>query len=682
MKSKWLIAYAILFVSSCANKKQDGPEDAFYEAVIEKSTQFYRDGKKEYQQHYVDSVYALQKNISPYGQLLRLIDKAAYNDGEGRHDSSLYYAESSLKLVAEEKIEEQHPKEYITALLFKANSLLSLHRYQDAYDSYYEIKKIAEKGKIDPCVVSDYSYSMAMILYKQKKYQEAAFYFKDSYLKAESFCDAMGYHKIQERIANTALCYTQIGELDSALHYYHEAMAFVNTFIEPQEKDKAVSYAQVCLGVIYGNMAGVFLKQNKLDSVESLLKKSIAINIQPGYENRDAQITQAKLAGLYLQQEKPENAMPVLLQLKKSLDTLSNAEATLAFNMHMGNYFNQIEQPAKANPYITREMRLRDSLESNMARLRLIDVSKELNEREQRFQINVLQKDKRINQLMLWLTIGFSLLVLIIIFQIQANYRRSKKSEHLLRTLNQEVNEQKSQLELTAIQLKKSNKDKDRILKVVAHDLRNPVGSIGAAAEHLYSKYENNEQTQNEMVKLIQNASAHSLSLINELLEMNKDMPGENTVPVLTNVQALIEESVLLMRHKAGEKQQHLKLELETALPDMVLNAHKIKRVLQNLIGNAIKFSYEKSTVTIRAEQNNNGLLIIVKDEGMGIPAEAREHLFDISNLTRRTGTAGEKSHGLGLAVCRQIVEDNGGKLWVETEEGKGAVFFVQLPFA
>jgi signal transduction histidine kinase len=103
---------------------------------------------------------------------------------------------------------------------------------------------------------------------------------------------------------------------------------------------------------------------------------------------------------------------------------------------------------------------------------------------------------------------------------------------------------------------------------------------------------------------------------------------------------------------------------------------------LNNLISNALKFSEPGTAVTVQASRVNGSVVVSVRDQGQGIPAEELDKLFKPFSKTSVRGTAGEKSTGLGLAICRRIVEGHHGRIWAESEVGKGSVFNFSLPLA
>jgi signal transduction histidine kinase len=141
----------------------------------------------------------------------------------------------------------------------------------------------------------------------------------------------------------------------------------------------------------------------------------------------------------------------------------------------------------------------------------------------------------------------------------------------------------------------------------------------------------------------------------------------------------MLSHAVELLQNKASEKNQQIVLDISRKPERLSINREKMTRVISNLINNSIKFSPANEEIHVTAEQNNDGVIISVKDKGIGIPAELAETVFDTFTPAKRPGTSGEKSFGLGLSICRQIVEAHNGKIWFESEPGMGTTFHVQL---
>ena len=135
-----------------------------------------------------------------------------------------------------------------------------------------------------------------------------------------------------------------------------------------------------------------------------------------------------------------------------------------------------------------------------------------------------------------------------------------------------------------------------------------------------------------------------------------------------------------LLRFKAAEKQQ--KIELHVSSEPLICNIdkEKITRVINNLVNNAIKFSPKGATIYVSLEHKNYETELSVKDNGIGIPDNIKDKVFDIFTEAKRFGTSGEQPYGLGLSISKQIVEAHGGRIWLCSEDEVGTTFHVAIP--
>ena len=146
------------------------------------------------------------------------------------------------------------------------------------------------------------------------------------------------------------------------------------------------------------------------------------------------------------------------------------------------------------------------------------------------------------------------------------------------------------------------------------------------------------------------------------------------------NVIALLVSTVALNKILAAKKRITLEFIHEHETLQVMLDAHRIEQVIHNLLGNAIKFSPAESRIRVRIVETEKHVTIAVEDQGPGIPEQELAKMFDPFERTSVKSTAGEKSSGLGLAIAKKIVDAHGGKLWAESEVGKGSTFFISLP--
>jgi signal transduction histidine kinase len=281
------------------------------------------------------------------------------------------------------------------------------------------------------------------------------------------------------------------------------------------------------------------------------------------------------------------------------------------------------------------------------------------------------QLKSKYNAQLLVLALAVCVLTLLSIVILWRNGKLSKKTNRVLTM-------QFRQLESTTDALEKSNQNYARLIKIVAHDLRNPIGGIHALCSLLQEEDTTAEEAR-QYIELIRDSSKSCLHMISDLLQTDFDFKEAELQKKSVDLAVFLDHAVTLLTFRAAEKSQRLVLEDPS---HRVVNADsdKLLRVLNNLIVNAIKFSPDGETIRVKTEQSDSGVTISVEDHGLGIPKEAIPRLFDPFTSSKRPGTAGEQAFGLGLYISKQIVEAHGGKLWFETEEGRGTTFYVFLP--
>lgn len=246
---------------------------------------------------------------------------------------------------------------------------------------------------------------------------------------------------------------------------------------------------------------------------------------------------------------------------------------------------------------------------------------------------------------------------------------------------NRILSEQREQL---VAQLSKANAEKNKFLGMAAHDLRNPLASIRGLAEFMRDGAVGPlTKDQVELVETIHAASQQMLVLVNELLDVATIESGVLKIaPERCDLAALIAKSVALTNMEASRKQTTVTLEPHGLAPVLPLDSAKMRQVVENLLSNAVKYSPPGSTITIALlrDEPSGRPGFAVRDQGPGIPAEERHKLFQDFGRLSAQPTGGEKSTGLGLAICRKIVEAHGGSISAENLPSRGCEFRVLLP--
>jgi two-component system sensor histidine kinase/response regulator len=248
---------------------------------------------------------------------------------------------------------------------------------------------------------------------------------------------------------------------------------------------------------------------------------------------------------------------------------------------------------------------------------------------------------------------------------------------------NQILSEQQKAL---VDQLSRANAAKNRFLGMAAHDLRNPLASIRGLSEFLREGAVGPlTADQQDLITTIHDASQSMLQLVNELLDVATIESGELKLHAERhNLSDLVAKSVLLTNIEAAKKKTHVQYDAAATAVMVTIDPAKMRQVVDNLLSNAVKYSPPGSTVRalVRAEPLRSACILSVRDEGPGIPEGERDRLFkDFGRLSVKP-TGGEKSTGLGLAICRKIVEAHHGTIVAENLPGRGCEFRVSLPSA
>ncbi len=241
---------------------------------------------------------------------------------------------------------------------------------------------------------------------------------------------------------------------------------------------------------------------------------------------------------------------------------------------------------------------------------------------------------------------------------------------------------QKLILEQQNMELEDLSRQKNEFCGMAAHDLRNPITVIQNSSS-IILKYlgENLTDKQIEFLKRINDSSKFMINLLNDLLDMSKIESGRLGLEITQNdYMDFLNDNIELNKYFANEKGISINSRLRNGIPLIDFDKNKIEQLLNNLISNAIKYSYPNTEINIEVEKEGDFVLTKVIDQGQGIPEDELPNIFKAFQRASTRPTAGEKSTGLGLAIAKKIVEGHKGKIWVESEVGKGSTFYFKLP--
>lgn len=266
-----------------------------------------------------------------------------------------------------------------------------------------------------------------------------------------------------------------------------------------------------------------------------------------------------------------------------------------------------------------------------------------------------------------------------------------KSLVHRLRDYNQleaeltkknfEVESQAKELEKQRTELEALNTTKDKFFAIIAHDLKNPFSTVLGLSELLAREFETfDSDSLKNFITQIYKYSNNTFNLLENLLQWSMVQTGRMPMrPKLVNLNHIIDENIDLLSGNAVNKGITITKQTCTECCAYV-DANQTTTVVRNLLSNAIKFTSAEGKISIQVVPHDEFWQISVKDTGIGISEKDQKKLFLIGSNPSTTGTLQETGTGLGLILCKEFVERNGGKIWVESHVGKGSTFNFTVP--
>jgi PAS domain S-box-containing protein len=233
-------------------------------------------------------------------------------------------------------------------------------------------------------------------------------------------------------------------------------------------------------------------------------------------------------------------------------------------------------------------------------------------------------------------------------------------------------------------ELLQANATKNVFFSIIAHDLKGPIGNFTQVLNLLKDNFNDiSNDDKLDYIHILSRLSLKTNNLLDDLLLWAKIQMNTLEFSVETiNLKSLVSHSIEIVEEKAKEKNIEIKTHIENI--NLQINESSVKTVIRNLLSNSIKFSNTNSIIKISSKisKDSKSIEISVQDNGVGIPAEDVDKLFKIESSFSTYGTEKEKGTGLGLILCKNLIEKNGGTIWVESKENVGSTFYFNLPLS
>jgi two-component system sensor histidine kinase/response regulator len=500
--------------------------------------------------------------------------------------------------------------------------------------------------------------------FNQGKYQEAL----SHYIRSKELWDEispLSSAGINSEIGNV---YYRLKDYRSALSYYERALA-INRQIGDMQG----------LGYSYNNVGLALYRLNEhtkaLEALEQALKYRLAVNSKEGISN-----SYVNLAMYYLSEGDYDRA---LAYAKKNLDYVQTSGflnlTADAYNV-MAQVRTERKEYKQAYANFVRFIELRDSINSaqqqkNLSELQVLYETQQKEAENARLRENQTQQ-RAVIQRQATLIIFGAILVFAMAAAGFALYRANKiqtRANLLLQKQNEIIERQKRQVE-------EINAVKDRLFSVLTHDLRAPITSLKTFITTLDDP-SFTEQEMREYSRLAASSIDSIAELIENVLHWSKSQwKGIISQPANINLHSIVKDRIRLLMPQAQEKN----ITMHNLIPSDVYayaDYQMIDIVLRNLLSNAIKFTHQNGTVRVRVAEKDDGVNVSIEDTGIGIEKERLNQLFTTEPVST-FGTEGEHGTGLGLVLCKEFIEKNGGTIWIESEPKHGTIVTFSLPCA
>jgi signal transduction histidine kinase len=529
------------------------------------------------------------------------------------------------------------------------------------------------------------------------------YYYQADYLKAQkNYLDALRvFEQIRDKVAETAIL-NNLGALFEAKKDYPNALRyFLAAFKAKQKLNKPAALASTL-----NNIGNVYMSLNQIDTAKFYFEQALQNANQ--YNNKQSQaMALTNLGAVCFEQGKYENALQYHEKALK-IDSLLQTDEGIGVNLiNMGHNLLKLKRYAESIKKLEQGLKIVEKIDykhhvqnalkflaEGYAELKEFEKSYQFQQRyitihdsiyteESNQKINELQtlyetekKDKQIAVQALtienqrntqYFLIALAILLIFLGAVLWNRYQLKIKTNRLLDAKNREL----AQLNAT----------KDKLFAVVAHDLKNPLSAFRSITQSLSENVLNVSKEEIDYFIRQLNQSANQLfDLLQNLLNWAVSQIGKLPFqPENLNVKTIVEETLNLLKINAEAKNQSLIANIPEAI-QVRADRQMLRTILRNLLSNAIKFTPENGKININTSLSDNYTQIEIKDTGIGLSANDIQKLFNIEEDVSQVGDSPEKGTGLGLLLCKELVEKHNGKIWVESEQGKGSKFCFTIP--
>ena len=587
---------------------------------------------------------------------LGLIDWRAAN-----YTSAFYYFNKAIAISEKYSVYEMLGRAYnYSGLIYWKWS-----DYSKALSLYFKALQIKEKvnDEFETAVTLN---NIAYVYNEIKEFEKSTIYSK----RAEQIGKKLKNNFILGRaLSNLSVSNLGLNKFQEAIEYSKRSLS-----IKLLSNDKrGIGFSYIDLGKIYQSIKKYKLAFDNFQKAYGFMKQA--------QDNYGQALALSELGEICIDLGDHEAA---LFNYKQSQKLATNGNFRLIKAQNLLNLSKIYQMQSKfplALEYLKKYMQVSDSLkdEQNLAKLSELQIKYELeksiSENELLKKNNNLQK-LQIEKKSLYVNglIGISILLVTMLFLI---YSRNR----FITTSKKEIEKKNLEIEKSRKDLEEINRNKDRFFSIISHDLRSPFQALLGYTNLIISEYDSlSDEERKKYILEIDTVFKSTLQLFENMLSWARAQDGKlDYSPIIVNLYQVMNETLLLLLGMA--KRKGIQLIADISKDEFVyIDMYYIQTILRNLISNSIKFTKSGGFIKVSVDTINGQRTIIVEDSGIGMTKETAEKLFSDTKTDSKLGTDKEVGSGIGLTLCRELVKKYNGKIWVESELGKGSKFFFTVP--
>ncbi len=585
-----------------------------------------------------------------------LIKMSSYSEYIGT-DNAIRYAKLGLFYAKKTNNNEQIVLAYTNlGISYEIKS-----DYPHALESFYNALQISEKTNDLKTITALYN-NIGLIYIDLKNYKQGLIFYNKA-LK-------LSYQTKKER--NISLLLNNIGDVYLQKNEYKKALIYFYKALIINKKNEAVTGIGINLtniGICYINI------KNYEKGIEMLNKSISAYNDNSNLYNTYNHYELGRAYYLMSKDNKYSNDKKIYLNksislledvLKKFIkyNSLKDIQDTYYYlaegNKDKGNF-------KKSSNFFEQYAKIKDSIfsEESEKKMANLDFQREIDLKDKQIEIQTLRIYSDSRKVYFLIAVAAAVATLLGLFLFLYISKRS----------NNELLKEKNTL------ISNINLQKDKFYSIVAHDLRGPFNGFLGLTELMA---EDIDEMSNEEIKFaatnMRSSAKNLFNLLENLLEWTR--MEQNLVPFEPKeypLESTILDSILTLHDIAEKKEISIKTQIPNTL-SVLADKNMFQAIIRNTVLNAIKFTPKKGTIDIHAIETPADITITVKDTGIGMNQDLIDDLFKIDTKNNRIGTENEPSTGLGLILCKEFIEKHKGRIWVESEEGKGSAFHFSFP--